>query len=195
MDKVRILIEGYAKEAEGKELATCTTTLIRSGKANILIDPGMNRELLLKALSKESLKPSDIDFVVLTHNHMDHMLLTGIFERAKVLDDSSVYTFKGEIYNHDGTVPGTDIQIIRTPGHDQFHCSVVVDTKEGKIVICSDVFWWSDDQEQKTDKASLMAHKDPYVKNKEQLDASRKRVLDLADWIIPGHGKMFKVKK
>lgn len=195
MNKIKILVEGYARESESKEIATCTTTLIRSGKVNIIVDPGMNRQLLLGALDKEGLTPQEINYVVLTHNHMDHMLLTGIFEKAKVLDNSSVYTFAGEIYDHEGKVPGTDVKIINTPGHDQFHCSLVIDTEEGTVVVCSDVFWWSENQEQKTDAKSLMIHKDPYVKNQEQLNASRKTVLKLADWVIPGHGKMFKVEK
>jgi len=63
------------------------------------------------------------------------------------------------------------------------------------VAIVSDVFWWSDEEEQKTDKESLMNHEDPYVKNKEELMKSRKKVLEIADYIIPGHGKMFKVKK
>ena len=61
--------------------------------------------------------------------------------------------------------------------------------------MAGDVFWWWDNEEQKTDKESLMARKDPYVKNKEQLNESRKKVLEIADYIIPGHGKMFKVEK
>jgi len=63
------------------------------------------------------------------------------------------------------------------------------------VAIVSDVFWWSDEEEQKTDKESLMNHEDPYMKNKEELMESRKKVLEIADYIIPGHGKMFKVEK
>jgi len=42
---------------------------------------------------------------------------------------------------------------------------------------------------------NLMEHKDPYMKNKEELMESRKKILDIADWVVPGHGKMFKVEK
>jgi len=195
MAEIKVLIQGYAREENGVEHASCTTTLIQEGKLNIIVDPGMNRKLLLKALDKENLKPSDINYVVLTHNHMDHMLLTGIFENAKVLDDNSIYSFDGAITNHDGKIPGTDIKIIKTPGHDQFHCAVAVDTKDGKVVIAGDVLWWQDSEKQETDKQGLMEHKDPYEKNHEQLMNSRKKVLEIADWVIPGHGKMFKVKK
>lgn len=196
MADVKVLIEGYAKEGKGFEFASSTTTLIREKGINIIVDPGMDREMLLKALKKEKLSPTKIDYVILTHYHLDHSLLTGIFENAKILDNTEFYSFDGKIESHGGKIPKTDIQIIKTPGHDPFHCSVLVKTKElGKVAIVGDVFWWKDGQEQEKNKESLINHEDPYMKNKEELISSRKRVLELADYIIPGHGKMFKVNK
>jgi len=196
MAKVKILIEGYAREEDSTEFASSTTTLIQEVDLNIIVDPGMNRELLLEALRKENLSPDEINYVILTHYHLDHSLLAGVFEKAKILDDGDIYSWDGKIESHGGKVPGTDIKIIKTPGHDMFHCSVLVPTEDfGKIVIAGDIFWWRDNEKQKTDKESLINHKDPYVKNEEALINSRKKVLDIADYIIPGHGKMFKVKK
>ena len=196
MAEVKILIEGYSRTEGDAEAASCTTTLIKENNLNIIVDPGMNRKLLLSALKKENLSVKDINYVILTHTHIDHCLLAGIFENAIILDDISSYTFDGKIRGHDGKVPGTDIEIIKTPGHDQFHCSIVVDTKDlGKVVIAADVIWWQDDEEQKTDRESIMNHIDPYMKNEKQLIESRNKILEIADYIIPGHGKMFKVKK
>lgn len=195
MAKVKVLIEGYAKEIDNGWLASSTTTLIESDDKKIIVDPGCNRAKLLSELEKNNLNPSDIDFVLLTHNHTDHSLLAGIFENAKVIDDTEIYNNDNQI-EHDGIIPGTDIKIIETPGHDQFHCAVVVeDEKLGKVVVAGDVFWWMDDEEQKTDFDSLVNHIDPYVKDEEILKNSRKKVLEIADYIIPGHGKMFKVDK
>ncbi len=196
MAEVKVLIKGYAKEESNFELASSTTTLIKENDLNIIVDPGMNRKLLLESLEKEKLSPKNINYVILTHNHLDHCLLTGIFENAKILDNGDIYSFDGKISEHNGKVPETDVKIIKTPGHDKFHCSVIINTKEhGKVVIVGDVFWWTDNEEQKTDKDSLLNHKDPYVKNKEELLKSRKKILELADYIIPGHGEMFEVKK
>ena len=36
---------------------------------------------------------------------------------------------------------------------------------------------------------------DPYASDMKKLKESRKKLLELADYIIPGHGKMFKVEK
>jgi glyoxylase-like metal-dependent hydrolase (beta-lactamase superfamily II) len=196
MAEVKILIEGYAGEENGAEFASSTTTLIQEKNLNVIVDPGMNRGFLLEALRKEGLSPHKINYVILTHYHLDHSLLTGIFKNAKVMDNTDVYSWDGKIGTHNGEVPGTDIEIIKTPGHDMFHCSVLVNDKNlGKVVVAGDVFWWKDNQEQETDRGSLLKHIDPYMKNEEELTESRKKILKIADYVIPGHGKMFKVKK
>ena len=196
MAKIKVLIKGYAKEKDGEEFASSTTTLIQDNNLNVIIDPGMDKEALLGSLAKEGLKTGDINFVIVTHTHLDHSLLAGIFENAKILDNSDIYSFDGKIGGHEGRVPNTDIEIIKTPGHDQFHCSVLVKTEDlGKVIIAGDVFWWTDEEKQKTDKQSLLKHEDPYVKDEKALKESRERILNLADWVIPGHAGMFKVKR
>lgn len=194
MNKVKVLIEGYAKEIKGGWLASSTTTLVQSEKINIIIDPGINRKLLLNKLQKEGLTPKDINFVFMTHCHPDHNLLVGIFENAKVMDGEMFYQSDKQ-WDHRGIIPGTDIKIIRTPGHDQFHGSLLVPTEDGKVVVAGDTFWWADEEKQLTDKKSLLSHKDPFEKNRKDLIESRKKLLKVADLIIPGHGKMFKVVK
>lgn len=195
MVQVKILVEGYAREYNGYEKASSTAVLICSRGLNIIVDPGMDRKALLKGLIRQGLKPKDIDFVILTHTHPDHCLLTGIFENARVLDNDLTYSWNGIISKHKGKIPGTEIKIISTSGHDLFHCSVLVKTKElGRVVIAGDVFWWRDNEKQKIDKGSLLKHKDPFMKSWQKLQTSRKKVLRIADYIIPGHGKMFKAK-
>lgn len=123
-------------------------------------------------------------------------MLVGIFENAVVLDGDSIYSFDGHISGHTGKVPGTDIEIVPTPGHDQFHCAVFVDTEErGTVAIAADVFWWSDSEEQRTDESSLLEREDPYVKDANALLASRKMILAKADYVVPGHGKPFFINK
>jgi glyoxylase-like metal-dependent hydrolase (beta-lactamase superfamily II) len=118
----------------------------------------------------------------------------GIFTKATVIDDSMCYQDDKQ-WDHEGFIPNTNLKIIKTPGHDQFHSSLIVPTKEGNIIVAGDVFWWSDDEVQKTDTKSLLNHTDPFEKNHQQLIDSRQQLLKIADWIIPGHGKMFKVEK
>jgi glyoxylase-like metal-dependent hydrolase (beta-lactamase superfamily II) len=196
MAEVKILIQGYAREEGDVELASSTATLIKDNGVRVIVDPGMNRAALLESLTKEGLKLEDINFIVLTHTHLDHCLLAGIFENAKILDNSDIFSFDGKITGHNGKVPGTDIEIIATPGHDQFHCSVLAKTEDlGKVIIAGDVFWWMDEEKQETGRNDLIKREDPYVKDKEALKQSRENILALADYIIPGHGPMYKVEK
>jgi glyoxylase-like metal-dependent hydrolase (beta-lactamase superfamily II) len=196
MVKLKVLIEGYAREDKNGEQASCSTTLLQENGLNIVVDPGMDRALLLEHLKKEGLTTNDIDYVVLTHTHLDHCFLVGIFENAKVLDGDSIYSSDGRIASHDGKVPGTDIEIVKTPGHDQFHCSVLAKTEEfGKVIVSGDVFWWRNGEVQETNENDLIHRIDPYMKDEPQLIESRKLILKTADYIIPGHGKMFKVKR
>ena len=83
MAKIKVLIEGYAKEIEGGWLASSTTTLVQENRLNIIVDPGINRKLLLDKLAELNLSPQDIDYVLMTHFHPDHNYLSAIFENAK----------------------------------------------------------------------------------------------------------------
>lgn len=194
MAKVRILIEGYATPLKNGWVASSTTTLIQEGKTKIIVDPGINRRKLLNALKKEKLKPEEIDYVFMTHFHPDHIYLTGIFSKAKAIDDELVYDRDRE-NEHERTIPGTKIKILSSPGHEGSHASLLAPTKRGTIVIAGDVWWWQTNQKQKTDRQSLLKLKDMFVKDKKTLLESRKQILKVADWVIPGHGKMFKSPK
>jgi glyoxylase-like metal-dependent hydrolase (beta-lactamase superfamily II) len=77
-----------------------------------------------------------------------------------------------------------DIKIIKTPGHDYSCITLLVKTDKGTIAICGDVFWKENFPET-----------DPYASDKEKLKESRKKVLKIADYIVPGHADMYKVKK
>ena len=193
MAKVKILIEGYAREIEEGYEATCSTVLIEDNGKKIVVDPGCNEELLLEALKKESLTTEDIDYIFLTHYHLDHILNIRLFPGKDILDGDTIYRGDKEI-EFDGKLPETDVEIIETPGHAHEQATPLIKTDKGVIAIAEDLWWW-EDGEQKTDKESLLNLKDPFVKNEGDLRKSRELILKKADYIIPGHGKMFKVKK
>lgn len=189
MAKVRVLIEGYARQIKNGWIASSTVTLIQIDSKNILVDPGCNRQRLLAELSKNNLRTQDIDFVFLTHSHTDHTLLTGIFENAKVINSSEVYEGDEQI-EHQSRIAKINLSIMATPGHSEDSCSLIITTGDGIYAVVGDVFWWRDDEKQLVD----VTKSDPYAegKNKNELIKTRKKVLKIADWIIPGHGKMFK---
>lgn len=196
MNKVKVLIEGFAKKFDDYKKVSPSVVLIETDKYKIVVDPGLNRKDLLDALEKENVKTGEIDFVVLTHNHLDHSALMGAFEKAIVLDDKNKYLQNGEISMQGENILGDGVEIISTPGHDPWHCSVVVKTEDmGIVVVAGDAFWWRDGNEPEKDFESLINLEDPYVKDEKALKESRKKILEVADWIIPGHGKMFRNQK
>lgn len=192
MTEIKILIEGYARQTKDGWSANSTVILIKANKNNIIVDPGFDREKLLKVLRKEKLKTSDIDFVFLTHGHIDHALLAGVFEKAKIIDELYIYQ-KDAIARHNGIIPGTDLKVVRTPGHMEEHCSLIVETEKGVYAAAGDVFWWMDEEKQEVNINKPDG--DPEHMNIQKLIASRKKILEIADWVIPGHGKTFKVEK
>lgn len=194
MSELKLLIQGYAKVTKKGFCASSAVVLIKTDGLNILVDPGSNKERLLAALKRERINPADIDFIFLTHFHLDHILNIRLFPQATVLDVDTIYKKdRGVLYKE--FIPNTEIQVIPTPGHAHEHGALIVETEEGRVAIAGDIFWWSDNEKQKTDLKSLVYKKDPYTKNWKQLVESRKKLLKLADWIIPGHGMMFKVEK
>lgn len=144
-------------------------------------------------MTKNGLKPADIDFVLLTHGHGDHALLAGIFENARILTPDEIYDNDNQV-EHENEIPGTDLEIIKTSGHSPEHCSLVVPTKEGTYVVAGDVFWWTDDEEQKMN-IEKEDNTHPAEVDMQKLAESRMKILEIADYVIPGHGKMFKVEK
>jgi glyoxylase-like metal-dependent hydrolase (beta-lactamase superfamily II) len=185
MAKVKILIKGYVKENGSKVVPT--TTLIQDEKINIIVDPGMGKnkkETLKKFLEKEHLDFNNINIVFCTHYHLDHIQYIGLFPKAKIIDYKFIYQDNNWL-NHqgEGYHLSPNVFIIHTPGHSPEHASLGVKTFKGTIVVAGDVWWHSDF----TPKIDRMAW------NQKILEKSRKRILKIADYIIPGHGGMVRV--
>ncbi len=195
MAKLKILIEGYAKELKHGWVASSTCCFIKSGNKKIITDPGCNHVKLLKVLKKEKIKLDDIDYVFLSHCHIDHILLAALFGKAKfVTFDTNLLYNQDLMLEFNEHILGKDIKILETPGHTIEHLSLLVDTPKGKIALAGDVFWWTDEEKQIVD-INKKDDSHPKELNMKKLVISRKKLLEVADYIIPGHGKMFKVKK
>lgn len=184
MAEVKILIEGYTSADSGQsgEEKTCPTiTLVKDKDIVMVVDPGTvdNQQIIINALEKEGLAIGDVNIVCITHSHIDHYRNIGMFPEAKTLeyfglwDGGSVQDWEEQFTD--------DIKVVKTPGHNYDAITLFVKTDKGTVAICGDVFW----------KENLPKN-DPYASDLEKLKESRKRVLASADWIIPGHGKMYK---
>ncbi len=183
MAEVKILVEGYISADTGGH--SCSTiVLVKDKNLKIIVDPGTvpDQNLIKERLKEEGLNVDDINMVFITHSHMDHYRNIGMFPKAKVLDYWGWW--EGDVWKKANENVTEDIKVIKTPGHSQDSITFLVKTEKGTVAICGDVFWKENFPED-----------DPYATDKEKLKESRKKVLEMADWIIPGHGKMYKVKK
>ncbi|HEV7297804.1 MAG TPA: MBL fold metallo-hydrolase [Tepidisphaeraceae bacterium] len=73
-------------ETEAVRTAHATTTLIRSGKRTILVDPGLpGAALAARLYERTGLKPSAIDTVFLTNFRGAHRAGLDIFDKAKLM--------------------------------------------------------------------------------------------------------------
>lgn len=184
MAEVKVLLKGYlSNEVKGKTRPTIS--LIKDKNIIMISDPGVvkNQNVIIDALKKEGLSIEDINFVFITHSHIDHYRNIGMFPKAKTLEYFGVWDEDndGEDWEEDFS---DDIKIIRTPGHNYDNLTLLIKTNKGIVAVCGDVFWKEN-----------YPKNDPYASDKKKLEESRKLVLEKADYIIPGHGDIFKVKK
>jgi len=186
--EVKVLIQGCTNAdsiaVTGEEKTQPTITLVKDDDFIIVVDPGVlsDQKVLIDALRNENLTVSDINLVCITHSHVDHYRNIGMFPKAKVLeyfglwDKNTVEDWKMQF--------STNIQVIKTPGHDYTGISLIVNTVNGVVAICGDVFW--------KENFPRDASEDAYALDPVKLEESREAIRERADWIIPGHAGMYK---
>jgi glyoxylase-like metal-dependent hydrolase (beta-lactamase superfamily II) len=183
---VRVVLEGWLRRENGVLMeAHSTATLVVTTGHNILVDTStkQQRTLLLQGLRSEGLRPGDIDMLVNTHLHLDHIGNNDLFTTASKMareeegpDPSFVrITEDAEI------APG--IGLMHTPGHSPGSMSVVVETDGRRYVIAGDAIPTRDNYEK---WLPPMIHYD-----REVALESMRRIREIADVIIPGHGNAF----
>ncbi len=199
MADVKVLIQGHhTKNEDNRPQIGSTVTLIKS-HINILVDTGsfLDKDTLISRLEEEELTPEDIDAVIITHLDLDHIVNTYLFRAANIYCKFRGGEYPGQThFPSEGSLERTDllkrdlidkdIEVMLTPGHAEDMISVIVDTPDGKVVVAGDAFpskEWMDFNRQPN---SL-------ITDVEKFNESRKKILEIADYVVPGHGEMFKV--
>jgi glyoxylase-like metal-dependent hydrolase (beta-lactamase superfamily II) len=176
-----VLHEGYVDER-----GVCgTVSLVLDGDARIVVDPGMvaDRSEILDPLAAHGLAPKDVTHVFLTHHHPDHALNTGLFPNAAVVDFWATYHGTQWIdHEGDGHHVSPNVHVMLTPGHTNEDATLLVETDDGTVA-CTHLWWHAD----RTPEV------DPLADDQAALEASRARVLEVADVVVPGHGPPFRV--
>lgn len=189
MPRVDILLKGYNTESSELDRYASTTVLVRADGYNIVVDPGTHKseEEYKEALKKFGLTTEDINYIFTTHEHLDHARDIALFRNAEVIDRWGFHKGDEHRFFEDEEYEIADgIKRIFTPGHTINHCSLLVDTDEGSVCVAGDVWWYED----------FTPVEDPtYGVKQEELVKSREKILKIADYVIPGHGGMTKVRK
>lgn len=189
---VLVLKPGYARwEGYASQRACGTITLIRSHK-NCIVDLGIpaDKLLILKQLKAQHLALTDIDFVILTHSDVDHIGNMNLFSDATFIGGNDV--IQGDHFKEffkETYVVDENVSVIHTPGHDNRSISVLVKTAKGLVAITGDLFEYNKDW-LTVDSSEAW---EPWSQDKDLQNKSRANIWKLADYIIPGHGDMFKV--
>lgn len=177
--------------------ANCTCTVIMGPKL-IVVDTmtAWDREKLTEALAQNNIEPKDIDYVVCTHSHSDHIGNNNLFTNAEhivglTVQHRTIFYENPQISNEGYELcPG--VKVVATPGHTREDVTVLVETTiDGEIkrfAITGDLFEKEEDILAPHIWKSLGTPE--LVKTQ---SATRSRIIDLADFIIPGHGPMFRV--
>ncbi|MCX6720610.1 MAG: MBL fold metallo-hydrolase [Candidatus Staskawiczbacteria bacterium] len=186
--EVKVLVLGVSNAESvienGEEHTQPTITLVRDKDFVMVVDPGVleNQQVLVEALKKENLTVQDVNVVCITHSHLDHYRNIGMFPNAKAIDYYGVWDKTTIVtWSEDLT---DNIKVLHTPGHDYTSITLFVTTKDGVVAICGDVFW--------RENYPRDPHDDVFASNPERLKESREMILRDADWIVPGHGPMYK---
>ena len=195
--KAIILSRGFVEPLPGgRHRAAGTVTLI-TGSPCVIVDTGgpEQRQQILDALAAQRIAPADIRYVINTHGHLDHVGNNSLFPDATFILDSDI-ALEGEYWTHrfkqgpleiastNGAAP---ILVTFTPGHTDHDLSVVVETAIGTVAVVGDLFEYEGDW---ADDAWLSWSKDADAQR-----GSREAVIALADYIIPGHGDIFRAPK
>lgn len=185
---VEVACEGYLIKENGVLVeAHSTSAVIVGGVHTILVDTSSHhlRHRLLAGLRSLDLGPQDIDVLVSTHLHPDHIGNNDLFPhavryaRVEEEPDPTYSKIKEDI----DLMPG--VRLFHTPGHTRGSMSVDVRTPEGRYVIAGDAMPTKDN----FDKWVT-----PRIKYDEEAALkSMKRITYLADIIVPGHGAAFPV--
>lgn len=186
---VRSILDGRLVRS-GKAIleASSTVSLIVSADKTVVVDTGSltDLELLREALSEASVKPDEVDVVVNTHLHLDHIGGNGLFPNAKVyahrLESPPLGTIR--VSSEFELLPG--VEIVHTPGHTAGSISVIVHA-DGRYAICGDAI---------PTRANVESHVPPSINIDPRLALkSLDLIVSSADVIIPGHGAPFSVAR
>ena len=198
-------------ETQDLRTAHSTTTLIRSGNRNILVDPGLPAPALAARLHERTgLSPDRIDTVFLTNFRPDHRAGLSIFTKAKIfigeleqqavsahlqqlleqapLEDIDAGTIKSELdlLNSLKVAPDKlvdNLDLFPLSGYTPGTCGLLLSLPTSTVMIAGDAV--------PTAEHFLAGQVLPESWDIKAAQESLREVYEIADLIIPGHDNVF----
>lgn len=215
MNQLDILAIGSLVRDENGELlqAHSTSTLIRAGERLIVVDTSSRymRPAIKTSFKQLGVFMKDVDTVILTHHHGDHVSNYDLFPNAKVLmhscegaecdatkeeDDATKRIDKSQELDPFKVAIMVDsvreeiaegVELVYTPGHTWNSMSVFVKGSDRNYIIAGDAIP-TEDNFRRNLPPRLNVCKDVALK-------SMKEIKSFADVIVPGHGLPFVARK
>ncbi len=198
-----IIVKGNNLRLKQGFLGLANATLVFSADGPLLFDVGhhVNRPELLAGLQRHGLAPKDVKAVFLSHLHFDHCNNIDLFSQSKVYVSEREWDYADNPHDDDPFVPwlireqlkkhdlalmpaegriAEGVNAIAVPGHTPGSYGLVLDTADkGRVVLAGDAIKYA--------KEALTGQCDMAFDTQETGSASIRRILDMADRIVPGH--------
>ena len=185
---VRSVLDGRLVRSGNTILeASSTVSLVVSAEKKVIVDTGSptDMKLLQKALRAASVRPSEVDMVINTHLHLDHIGGNSLFTNARFYAHRLESPPLGTVRVSEGfeLLPG--VEVVLTPGHTAGSISVLVHA-DRRYAICGDAI---------PTKANVENHVPPSININPRLALKTLDALEAsADVIVPGHEAPFEVE-
>lgn len=198
--EILALFPGFPGRTNFWDLGWGAVYLIKAGRKNILLDCGGPAVTIhfKEALSRVELTFDDIDMMLISHFHWDHVYNCRLFPKAEFIFSKKEleYTKEGKdllsfvpaldyvmsknyrLITHDGEYIEEGIKSMFVPGHTPGSLAFVVENKNETWVLTGDAI-----------KNRAEVYSEIYNSDKHNLiaSASIRKIKDVADVIAPGH--------
>lgn len=209
--RVELVVQGFPGRSVNGSLSWSSVIYIETGGKKILFDTGgpAKRSSIKKHLARISVDPEDIDFLILSHFHDDHVRNYDYFPKAQILlhkiedewaatnpvDDFAfpeVYyaaikqSGRLSLIDRDEEIfPGVHTMLL--PGHTPGSMGVLLKGDDMPVTALT-----GDAVKNITELATGSVH---LTKSPEVSAASIRKVREVAEVVIPGHDRMLKIEK